>query len=512
MSKIKKNIGHCSLVGAGPGDLGLVTLRAKETIERGDVLVYDYLCNPEMLSWAKPDAEKIYVGKKAGGHTLTQEEINELLVKKTAAGLQVVRLKGGDPFVFGRGGEEALALAAAKLSFEIVPGVSSAIAAPAYAGIPVTHRGLATQVTFFTGHEDPTKTESSLDFMELARLKGTKVMLMGVERLRIITGKFLENGASPETPVTLIRWGTTPRQETLSGRLSDIAELAEKANFQAPAVAVFGEVAKLRSELQWYDNRPLYGKRIVVTRSRKQAGALTKSLTDLGADVIEIPTIRTEPPTNLREFAEMVRDAHAYDWLIFTSPNAVEAFFEMFYRIYSDAREIGGTRIAAVGPATAKKIAEYHLKVDVQPDEFVPEAIVDVLRKDGDIENLRVLIPRAEVTREILATMLTKLGAIVDETIAYRTVPETEDTSGALARFDAGEADLITFTSSSTVENFLALRPKLPKTLKTASIGPLTTQTLRKAGIVPDMEAEKHDIPGLVAVIVRELGKSPSPR
>ncbi|HEX8372835.1 MAG TPA: uroporphyrinogen-III C-methyltransferase [Chthoniobacterales bacterium] len=505
MSKPKKTPGHCLLVGAGPGDLGLVTLRAKEAIESGDVLIYDYLCNPEMLTWAKPDVEKIYAGKKAGAHTLTQEEINELLVKKTSSGLRVVRLKGGDPFVFGRGGEEALALAGAKLSFEIVPGVSSAIAAPAYAGIPVTHRGMATQVTFFTGHEDPTKAESTLDYEELARIKGTKVMLMGVERLGIISGKLLEHGAAPETPVTLIRWGTTARQETLAGTLGSIAELAEKAAFQAPAIAVMGEVATLRDHLQWFDTRPLFGKRIVVTRSRKQAGVLTKSLSDLGADVIEIPTIRTEPPKNLREFAEMVRDAHTYDWLIFTSPNAVEAFFEMFYRIYSDAREIGGTRIAAVGPSTAKKIGEYHLKVDVQPDEFVPEAIVDALRKDGDIENLRVLIPRAEVTREILATMLTKLGAIVDETIAYRTVPETNDVSGALARFDAEEADLITFTSSSTVENFLALRPKLPKTLKTASIGPVTTQTLRKAGLKADIEATKHDVPGLVAAILREL-------
>ena len=507
MNKTKKKLGHCYLVGAGPGDLGLVTLRAKEAVENGDVLIYDYLCNPEILLWAKSDAEKIYVGKKAGAHTLTQEEINELLVKKTAAGLRVVRLKGGDPFVFGRGGEEALALAREKLSFEIVPGVSSAIAAPAYAGIPVTHRGMATQVTFFTGHEDPTKMESSLDFAELANLKGTKVMLMGVDRLGIITSKLLENGANPATPVTLIRWGTTPQQETLTGTLSTISELAEKAAFKAPAIAVFGEVARLRDDLRWFDKRPLFGKRIVVTRSRKQAGVLTKSLAELGADVIEIPTIRTEPPTNLREFAEMVRDAHAYDWLLFTSPNAVEAFFEMFYRIYSDAREIGGTRIAAVGPATAQKIRDYRLRVDVQPDEFVPEAIVDALRKDGDIENLRVLIPRAEITRDVLATMLTKLGAIVDETIAYRTVPETNDISGALARFDAEDVDLITFTSSSTVENFLALRPKLPKNLKTASIGPVTTQTMRKSGLRIDFEATQHDIPGLVAVILREFGK-----
>ncbi len=508
MSKSPKKSGHCLLVGAGPGDLGLVTLRAREAIETGDVLIYDYLCNPEMLLWAKPEAEKIYVGKKAGAHTLTQEEINALLVKKTREGLRVVRLKGGDPFVFGRGGEEALALAGAGLSFEIVPGVSSAIAAPAYAGIPVTHRRMATQVTFFTGHEDPTKTESSLDFAELAAIKGTKVMLMGVDRLTIITEKLLENGAPAAQPVTLIRWGTTARQETLAGTLGTIAELVVKTGFQAPAVAVFGEVAALRDELRWFDNRPLFGKKIVVTRSRKQAGVLTKSLAELGADVIEIPTIRTEPPKDLREFAELVRDAHTYDWLIFTSPNAVEAFFEMFYRIYSDAREIGGSRIAAVGPATAKKIAEYRFKVDVQPDEFVPEAIVDALKKEGDVENLRILIPRAELTREVLPAMLTKLGAIVDETIAYRTVPETDDVSGGLARFDAGEADLITFTSSSTVENFLALRPKLPKNLKTASIGPVTTQTMRKHGLSIDMEAKQHDIPGLVDVIVRKLSST----
>lgn len=507
MSKKPKKSGLCLLVGAGPGDLGLVTLRARQVIETAEVLIYDYLCNPAMLAWALPDSEKIYVGKKAGAHTLTQEEINELLVKKTAEGLQVVRLKGGDPFVFGRGGEEALALAKAGLPFEIVPGVSSAIAAPAYAGIPVTHRGIATQVTFFTGHEDPQKTESSLDFEELARIKGTKVMLMGVERLEIITARLLEGGAAPETLVTLIRWGTTPQQETLSGPLSGIASLAAKAQFRAPAVVVFGEVNHLRDSLRWFDNRPLVGQKIVVTRSRKQAGALTTQLQSLGADVLEIPTIRVEPPTDLRAFAELVRDAHAYDWLIFTSPNAVEAFFEMYYRIYKDAREIGGVRIAAVGPSTTKKIEEYRFQVDVQPEEFVPEAIVEALKKEGDVENLRILLPRAEVTREVLPVMLTKLGAIVDEAIAYRTVPETADATGVLARFDTEGADWITFTSTSTVDNFLALRPQLSETLKIASIGPHTTRALEKAGHTVTIEATRHDIPGLVEAILKKCGR-----
>jgi len=493
--------GICYLAGAGPGDLGLVTLKVKEVVERAEVLVYDYLCNPEILTWAPAGVEIIYAGKKAGQHTLKQEEIDALLVEKTRAGKRVVRLKGGDPFLFGRGGEEAEALAAAGLRFEIIPGVTSAIAAPAYAGIPVTHRDHTAQLTIFTGHEDPTKTESSLDFKQLATTPGTKVMLMGVERIGVITARLIENGAAPETPMALVRWGTTGQQQTLRGTLGDMAAKVEAAGFKAPAVAVMGGVVTLRDSLNWFETRPLYGKRIVVTRTRKQAGALSSGLRQLGADVFEIPTIRIEPPKDLLEFGQLVQDAHSYDWIVFTSPNGVTAFFEMFYKLFKDAREIGGARIAAIGPATAAKVREFHLHVDLQPDEYVAEAVVKAFQKDSTIENQRILLARAEQARDVLPNELAKLGAIVDVAVAYRTVPETEDLSGALARFKAEGADLITFTSSSTVENFLALKLPLPPGLKTASIGPITSQTMRDHGLAVDVEAKQYDIPGLMKAI-----------
>jgi len=493
--------GICYLAGAGPGDLGLVTLKVKEVVTRAEVIVYDYLCNPEILAWAPAEAEIIYAGKKAGQHTLKQEEIDALLVAKTRAGKRVVRLKGGDPFLFGRGGEEAEALAAVGLRFEIIPGVTSAIAAPAYAGIPVTHRDHAAQLTIFTGHEDPSKTESSLDFRQLAATRGTKVMLMGVERIGVITGRLIENGASPQTPVALVRWGTTGRQRTLRGTLADIAAKVEAAGFQPPAVAVIGDVVGLRDTLDWFETRPLFGKRVVVTRTRKQAGALSSGLRALGADVFELPTIRIEPPKDLLEFGRMVQDAHQYDWLVFTSPNGVTAFFEMFYKIFQDAREIGGVRIAAIGPATAARVRDFRLHVDLQPEEFVAEAVVKAFQKEGSIENQTILLARAEQTRDVLPKELTKLGAIVDEAIAYRTVPETEDASGALARFREEGADLITFTSSSTVENFVALKLPWPAGLKAASIGPITSKTMRDLGLKVDVEASQYDIPGLVQAI-----------
>ena len=497
--KAKK--GECFLVGAGPGDLGLVTLRAKECIEQAEVIVYDYLCNPEMLRWAPDNAELIFAGKKAGAHTLTQEEINSLLVEKTREGKRVVRLKGGDPFLFGRGGEEAQALAAAGLSFAIVPGVSSAIAGPAYAGIPVTHRGKNSHVTFFTGHEDPEKSESAIDFSALAKLGGTQVMLMGVERISAIAREMMANGMPKDLPVALIRWATTGRQETLVGTLENIAERVTAAGFAAPAIAVFGEVVNLRDELNWFEDRQLSGKRIVVTRTRVQAGALTGQLRGLGADVIELPTIRIEPPTDLRAFAELVQDAHAYDWIVFTSPNGVNAFFDLFYKLYDDAREIGGARIAAIGPATAQRVKDFRLHVDLQPEEFVAEALVREFRKEGDVENLRILIARAEQARDLLPRELSALGAIVDEGFAYRTVPETRDDIGARRRLLEEGADLITFTSSSTVENFLALGLPWPAKMQVASIGPITSKTARDRGLEVAVEARRHDIPGLVEAI-----------
>jgi uroporphyrinogen III methyltransferase/synthase len=501
-----KTKGICYLAGAGPGDLGLVTLRVKELVESAEVIVFDYLCNPELLRWAPAGVEVIYAGKKAGQHTLRQEEINALLVEKTAAGRRVLRLKGGDPFVFGRGGEEAVALSDAGLRFEVVPGVSSALAAPAYAGIPVTHREHTSQLTIFTGHEDPTKGASSLDYARLAAQPGTKVMLMGVERLGPITAELLSHGADPETPVALVRWGTTGRQQTLLGQVSDIARKVEETGFAAPAVAVFGDVVKLRKSLNWFETRPLFGKRVVVTRTRKQASGLSAALKELGADVLEMPTIRIEPPQDLKAFAELVQDAHSYDWLVFTSPNGVDAFFEVFFKLYKDIREIGGVRIAAIGPATSARVAQYHLQVDLQPKEFVAEAVVEAFQKEGSVENQRILLARAEQARDVIPQELSRFGAIVDEGVAYRTVPETEDISGAVARFRNEGADLVIFTSSSTVENFMALNLPLPSGMRTASIGPITSQTMREKGLSVDMEAVQYDIPGLLDAIKGHYG------
>jgi uroporphyrinogen III methyltransferase/synthase len=500
MNTSTKPKGKVYLVGAGPGDLGLVTLRAKECIEGADAIVYDHLANPEMLGWARDDAEIIYAGKEAGEPSLSQQEINALLIEKASTGKGVVRLKGGDPFVFGRGAEEAAAIVDAGIEFEIVPGITSAIAGPAYAGIPVTHRAENSHVTFFTGHEDPAKTESAIDYAALAKLGGTQVMLMGVERLGAVTREMLKQGVREDLPVALVRWATTGRQKTLTGTLQDIAHRAIASGLEAPAVAVFGEVVALRESLNWYENRPLSGKRIVVTRTRKQASALSNKLRALGGQVVQLPTIRIEPPTDLREFAELVQDAHIYDWIVFTSANGVEAFFEMFFKLYDDAREIGAAQIAAIGPATAQRVKDFHLHVDLQPEEFVAEAVVKEFRKQGGIENLRILVVRAEKARDVLPKELSALGAIVDEAFAYRTVAETRDTGTRRQLLEEG-ADLITFTSSSTVENFLALGLPWPKGMQVASIGPITSKTARDHGLKVDIEARRHDIDGLVEAI-----------
>jgi uroporphyrinogen III methyltransferase / synthase len=501
MSTSKKTPGKAYLVGAGPGDPGLVTLRARECIERADVIIYDHLVNPEMLGWARDDAEIIYAGKRAGDHVLSQDEINRLLVEKARAGKEVVRLKGGDPFVFGRGAEEAKSIRDAGLEFEIVPGITSAIAGPAYAGIPVTHRAENSHVTFFTGHEDPAKTGSAIDYAALAALGGTQVMLMGVERLESITREMLNQGVRADLPVALVRWATTGRQRTLTGTLRDIAQRALEAGLEAPAIAVFGDVVSWRQDLNWHEKRPLSGQRIVVTRTRKQAGALSSQLRALGADVFELPTIRIAPPTDLREFAELVQDAHAYDWIVFTSPNGVDAFFQMFYKLYDDAREIGGAKIAAIGPATAQRVRDFRLHVDLQPEESVAEGVVRAFQEQGSIENLRILLARAERARDVLPRELSRLGAIVDEAFAYRTEAETRDVTGARRRFLEEGADLITFTSSSTVENFMALGLPWPAWMRVASIGPITSKTARDHGLTVDVEARCHDIDGLVKAI-----------
>ena len=491
-------------MGAGPGALDLVTLRAKELIGQADVLIYDYLCNPEMLRWAREEAEKIYAGKSGASHTLSQDEINALLVEKAQAGLVVVRLKGGDPYVFGRGGEEAQVLVQAGVSFQEVPGVTSAIAAPAYAGIPVTHREAASMVTIVTGHEDPTKPDSSLDWRQLAQLRGTKIFLMGVERLPHITMRLMAEGAAADTPVALVRWGTTLRQESVEGTLATIAELVQQRGFKAPAVTIIGDVVKLRRELNWYERLPLFGQRVVVTRTRQQASALTEKLTRLGADVLEIPTIRIVPlalEEKKRERLSHLSDF--YEWLVFTSPNAVEIFFQEFFRSNQDVRSLGAIRLAVVGPATGRKLAELHLKVEVQPRTYTTEELSRCFSQEVT-QSARFCLPQGRLADPQLAEHLRGQGAEVDEWIIYDTQRETEDRTGTCERFLREGAHWITFTSSSTVENWhaLSLHPAAgTPSPRVISMGPVTSVTLRHLHYEIAAQSEEATLESLVKTI-----------
>lgn len=493
--------GICYLVGAGPGDPGLLTLRGLECLQRADVVIYDYLANPELLRHVPATAERIYAGKTAGRHAMKQEETNALLLRHTREGKRVVRLKGGDPCVFGRGGEEAAELAAAGLRFEIVPGVSSVIGGLAYAGIPITHRENNAMFTVFTGHVVEGKKPVGVDFGAIAKAPGTKVMLMGVESLPVITGELLSRGMAASTPAALIRWATTGRHATLVGTLGTIASLAAKQEFKAPAIAVFGDVVNLRETLNWFESRPLFGRRIAVTRTGRQAGSLVALLRDMGADAYELPTIRIEPPADKTPFMEALLEVRTYDWIVFTSPNGVEAFFDAFFAAHEDARDLGGARIAVIGNGTAKKVREYRFAVDLIPKEFVAESLLEAF-KEMNVEHLKMLLPRAAGAREMLAVELEKLGAIVDDVPVYRTVPETEDVAGGIRRFREEGADMVTFTSASTAAHFMALGLPLPKGLETASIGPVTSAGMKKLGLPVSLEAPQHDIPGLAEAIL----------
>jgi len=495
------------LVGAGPGDAGLLTLRGAELLGRADVVVYDALVNADLLRLARKEAEFIYGGKRAREHAIPQDELNQLLVAKAREGKTVVRLKGGDPYIFGRGGEEAEQLADADIPFEVVPGVSSIAAGPNYAGIPLTHRDHCSSFTVVTGHEDPSKDETSIDMEQLAKIPGTKVVLMGVERIRKLADSLVEHGMPAETPVGMVRWGTTGQQESIQGTLATIADVVDKTQFKAPAVTVIGDVVKLRDKLNWAEKRPLFGQRIVVTRTREQASQLSRQLLELGAEVLEIPTIKIVPPDEKQDLIDAILELNAYDWLIFTSPNGVTTFFDYFFKTFDDLRDIGGVRLAAIGPGTAAKLQELHLKVDLMPEEYLTKKIVSAFQGYESIDNLRICLLRAQVANPELFKALEEHGAIVDDIACYKTVPETEDRNGAAARLLEVGADWITFTSSSTVENFHA-RFDLPKLLQQfpktqlASIGPETSKALSALGLKPAVEAKEHTIPGLVTALL----------
>jgi uroporphyrinogen III methyltransferase/synthase len=502
-----KSNGMVYLVGAGPGNAGLLTLRGAELLRRADVVVYDALVNAELLQLAPKTAEVIYGGKRAKEQAISQSELNELLVSKAKAGKTVVRLKGGDPYVFGRGGEEAEQLADAGVKFEVVPGVSSFVAVPNYAGVPLTHRGFASKITLITGHEDPAKEASSIDWQQVAKTPGTKVIMMGTDRIGEIAKTLVGYGMDAATPIAMIRWGTTGHQHSIEGTLATIADVAAKEKISPPTVAVIGEVVKLRSKLNWFEHRPLFGQRIVVTRTREQAGTLAGKFHDLGAEVLEVPTIKLDAPTHRQDLVDALLELNSYDWLVFTSPNGVTTFFEYFFRQFHDMRDIGGARIAAVGPATANKLKELHLQVDLMPDEALAANIAEAFSEFESIDNLKICLLRAEVANPELPKALEALGAIVDDVAVYKTVPETEDLTGAGARLQESGADWITFTSSSTVEQFHArfdlpaLVNKFPK-MKLASIGPETSKALATLNLKPTIEAKEHTIDGLVEAIL----------
>ncbi len=503
---MKKKNGIVYLVGAGPGDAGLLTMRGAELLGRADVVVYDALVNPDLLRLAPKGAEIIYGGKRSKDHAIPQDELNQLLVKKAKEGKCVVRLKGGDPYIFGRGGEEGEELVAAGVPMEVVPGVSSFVAAPNYAGIPVTHRDHCSSFIVLTGHEDPTKEESSIDWNAVAKLPGTKVVLMGVERIRLIAEKLIGSGMPANTPVGMVRWGTTGRQTSIEGTLATIADVVEKTGFSSPAVTVIGGVVSLKSKLNWFEKRKMFGKRVVVTRTREQASELSRKLNELGAEVLEIPTIKIEAPTDKQRLTDAIIGLNAYDWAIFTSPNGVTSFFNYFFAAFDDLRDLGGVKIAAVGPATAAKLKELHLKIELMPEKYLTREIAAAFAGYESLENLNVLLLRAEVANQELPESLTALGAIVDDVPVYKTVPETEDLNGAAEKFLETGADWITFTSSSTVENFHTrfnlneVLKKFPET-KVASIGPETTIAITALELKPDIEAKVHTIAGLVEAI-----------
>ena len=498
-----KSKGTVYLVGAGPGDAGLLTLRGAELLRRADVVLPDALVNPDLLRLAPPSAELIARGKNM---TMPQEEIIALLIARAREGKCVVRLKGGDPYIFGQGGEEAEALAAAKIHFEVVPGVSSIVAAPNYAGIPLTHREHCSSFTVFTAHENPSDTKADLRHDQIAKIPGTKVVLMGTDRLDDWTKSLIAHGMSPDTPVAMVRWGTTGRQQAVAGTLATIAGLAVEKKLSPPVLTIIGDVVKLRGKLNWFENRPLFGRRVVVTRRSEQAGSFAQRLTELGADVLEVPTIKITRPKETDAIVDALLGLNAYDWLVFTSVNGVTAFFDIFFRRFQDLRDIGGVRIAAVGPATAAKLRELHLQVDLTPDEFTAKKIAAAFAKFQSIENLKMCLLRAEVANPDLPKALEELGAIVDDIAIYKTVAETEDPAGAGAMLLESGADWITFTSGSTVEHFHA-RFDLPKLLKKfpqmklASIGPETSKAIRALGLEPALEAKIHTTEGLAEAL-----------
>lgn len=495
--------GKVYLVGAGPGDVGLITVKGQELLKKAEVVVYDRLANDRLLNLCPPDCEYIYVGKTPDHHTLKQPEINEVLVDKAKEGKLTVRLKGGDPYVFGRGGEEAERLREEGIEFEVVPGITSAIAVPSYAGIPVTHRHLTSTFTVITGHEDPTKEDSQINWQGLSEDPGTLIFLMGVGNLPKIVERLIRGGKDASTPVALIRWGTRPEQQVVSGTLETIEEEVAKAGLTSPAIIIVGEVVSMRDTLRWFEDKPLFGKRVLVTRAREQASALSEALEKLGAEAVEAPMIAVKEPKDKAPLEKAIDQIEGYDWIIFTSANGVRFFFDALQEKGGDIRDLKGISLCAIGPKTLEALENMGLKVEVIPETFVAEGVLEAV-KPLMTSPQKVLLPRSDLARKVLLDTLVSEGHEVDDIITYETVPTEFGAWQIKDLFDEGRIDMVTFTSSSTVKNFADFCKKHdiePKDVTYASIGPITTDTAKALGMEPALEAEEYTVAGLVEAI-----------
>jgi len=508
--KRDKKIGKVYLVGAGPGDPGLITVRGQYLLERAEVVVYDYLASRRLLRFVPTDAQFVYAGKRGGvKHVHTQDEINQMLVDFALAGKTVVRLKGGDPFIFGRGGEELEMLAASNIPFEVVPGVTSATAAATYAGIPITHRDYTASVAFLTGHEDPTKSSSNIDWSKIATGVGTIVVYMGIKNLPIIVENLIDNGRSPETPVAVVRWASTPEQRSVVGTLGTIADIVRQEDIKPPALIVIGEVVKLRDTIDWFEKRPLFGKRMIVTRTRQQASELVARLEEAGASCYECSTINIKPVDSYEVFDEELDRINEYHWILFTSLNGVIYFFQRLYAKGMDARDLKGPSIAVVGKSTADLLLSYGVNADLIPPTFTGEGLAESLLDQG-IEGRNILVPRAKEGREILPEMLRGGGAQVMVTPVYKNVPPQGRKDELRAELEGGQVDLVTFTSSSTVRNFLTMVDaseqeellRLMDGVKIAAIGPITAKTVTDSGLQVDIQPESYTIAAMVQSII----------
>ena len=501
-------------VGGGPGDAGLITVKGVDALKEADVIIYDFLVNKKFLGHAKKGAETIYAGKKGRFKHISQGKINALIIKNAKKGKTVVRLKGGDPWIFGRGAEEALALVKKGIPFEVIPGVTSATAVPLYAGIPLTHRDFSSAVIFLTGQESPEKEISGVEWEKVAR-HGTLVILMGWKNLSAIVKKLIENGRPGETPVAIIRWGTLAKQRCVTGRLEGIVSLAKKEGILPPVVIVVGDIVRLREKLNWFEKKPLFGKRVLVTRTLEQAGVFTKLLEEYGAEPVVFPTIRIVPPRSWKPVDKAIARLKGYDCAIFTSANGVKYFFERLYNLGRDARELKGVKICAIGPATSFAIEERGIRVDLTPEKFRAEAILDALGK-RNIKGKNFLLPRAERAREVLPEEIRKLGGKIDVVTVYRTIKPVKETRELKKLLADRAVDVVTFTSSSTVENFISLGKKteikrLLKGVTVACIGPITKGTAEKYGFKVDIMPEEYTIPALAEAVARHFGEGKIP-